>query len=53
MDKQTVKFAVKKTDNTVTGIGRSHILHPEIHFSGGSVKWYEDKPKQQRREKDA
>lgn len=47
MDKQTVKFAVKKTGNIVTRIGRSCISHPEIHFSGGSVKWYEDKPKQQ------
>ena len=53
MDKQTIEFSVKKADNIVNQIGRSHISHPEIHFSGGSVKWYEDKPKQQRREKDA
>lgn len=47
MDKQTLEFSVKKTDNIVSKIGRSHILHPEINFSGGSVKWYEDRPKQQ------
>ena len=46
MDKQTVEFAVKKSNNIVTGIGRSCVLHPEIHFSGGSIKWYEDKPEQ-------
>ena len=47
MDKQTVEFAVKKSNNIVTKIGRSYILHPKICFSGGSVKWYEDKRKQQ------
>lgn len=47
MDKQTVEFAVKKSNNIVTKIGKSYILHPEIHFSSGSIKWYEDKPKQQ------
>lgn len=47
MDKQTIEFSVKKTDNIVTSIGRSYILHPEIRFSDGSIKWYEDKPKQQ------
>lgn len=51
MDKQTVKFTVKKTDNIVTGIGRSCVSHPEIHFSGGSIKWYEDKIKQQQNNK--
>lgn len=47
MEKQTIEFAVQKTDNTVTGTGRSYIPHPVIRFSGGTVKWYEDKPKQQ------
>lgn len=47
MDKQTIEFSVKKTDNTVTGIGRSHILHPEIQFTGGSIKWYKDRPRQE------
>ena len=47
MDKQTIEFSVKKSNNMVTSIGRSYILHPKIRFSGGSVKWYEDKRKQQ------
>lgn len=47
MDKQTIGFAVEKLDNIVTRIGRSYILHPEIKFSGGHIKWYEDKPEQQ------
>lgn len=47
MDKQIIEFSVKKSNNIVTSIGRSYILHPEIHFSGGSINWYKDKPKQQ------
>lgn len=47
MDKQTIEFSVKKADNIVTQIGRSYIKHPEIHFSSGSIKWYEDRPRQQ------
>lgn len=47
MDKQIIEFLVKKTDNIVTKIGKSCVSHPEIHFSGGSIKWYKDKPKQQ------
>lgn len=47
MDKQTVKFAVKKTDNTVNQIGRSYVSHPEIQFTGGSIKWHEDRSRQE------
>lgn len=47
MDKQTIEFAVQRTDNIVTRIGRSYISHPEIKFSGCHIKWYEDKPNQQ------
>ena len=47
MDKQTIEFSVEKTDNTVTRTGRSYISHPEICFSGGSIRWYQDRPKQQ------
>lgn len=47
MEKQTIGFAVEKLDNIVTRIGKSYITQPEIHFSGGTIKWYEDKPKQQ------
>lgn len=46
MDKQTITFAVQETDNVDTKIGRSYMTHPEIKFSGGSIKWYEDKLKQ-------
>lgn len=46
MDKQINQFAVKKTDGIVTQIGKSYILQPEIKFSGGSIKWYEDSTKQ-------
>lgn len=51
MDKRILEFSVKKTDNIVTQIGRSYMRHPEIHFSGGSMKWYEDRPKKQHRRK--
>ncbi len=47
MNKQTLQFAVQSTNNIVTRIGRAYIIHPEIKFSGGNIKWYEDKPKQQ------
>lgn len=45
MQKQTVEFVVEEKENTVTQIGRSVILQPAVHFSGGGVKWMEDKPK--------
>ncbi len=47
MHEQTIEFAVQKTGGIVTRIGRAYIPHPEIKFSGGSIKWYEDKTKQQ------
>ncbi len=47
MKKQAIEFAVQKADSIVTRIGRSYMSHPEIKFSGGTIKWYEDKPKQQ------
>ena len=47
MNRQTIEFAVKKTDGTVTGIGRSYIKYPVIQFTGSSIKWYEDRPGQQ------
>ena len=46
MHTQTVEFAVEKTKNgQIKTIGKSVIKQPEINFSGGSVKWYEDKLK--------
>lgn len=45
MQTQTVEFAVETKDDTVKQIGKSVILQPTTNFSGGSVKWLEDKPK--------
>lgn len=45
MQEQTVEFAIE-TKNGVVRIGKSLILQPKTNFKGGSVKWYEDKPKQ-------
>lgn len=45
MQKQTVEFAVK-TKNGMVKVGKSTILQPKTNFKGGSIKWYEDKPKQ-------
>lgn len=47
MQKQTVKFAVETKNGVVGRIGRSVAVVPAINFNGGSVKWYEDKPKKQ------
>ncbi len=46
MQKQTIEFAVVKADNVVTQVGRTSILQPRTNFKGGTIKWYEDKPKQ-------
>lgn len=46
MQKQTVEFAVKRNNGIITRVGRTSILQPKTNFKGGSVKWYEDKPKQ-------
>ena len=47
MQKQTIEFAVVKADNVVTQVGRTSILQPRTNFKGGTIKWYEDKPKQE------
>lgn len=51
MQKQTVKFAVKRNNGIITRVGRTSILQPKPNFKGDpdSVKWYEDKPKQKRK----
>ena len=43
---QTIEFAVTRDKGNITRIGGTSILEPKTHFKGGSVKWYEDKPKQ-------
>lgn len=45
MQKQTIEFAVKRDNGNITRIGRTGINQPKTNFKGGSVKWYEDKPK--------
>lgn len=44
MKRSILTCAVKKTNGVVTQIGRGYIMQPEIHFQGGEVKWYPDKP---------
>lgn len=46
MKRQTVEFAVTRKNGNITKIGRASILQPKTNFKGGSIKWYEDKPKQ-------
>lgn len=43
---QTVEFAVTRDKGNITRVGRTGILQPKTNFKSGSVKWYEDKPKQ-------
>lgn len=45
MQTKTVEFAVTRKDGRITKTGTAVILQPKISFGGGSVKWYEDKPK--------
>lgn len=46
MQTQTVEFALTRSKGSVTRIGRASILIPKTSFKGGSIKWYEDKPKE-------
>lgn len=46
MHKQTVEFAVTRKNGNITRIGRTSINQPKTNFKGGSIKWYDDKPKQ-------
>ena len=44
---QTIQFAVvKDSKGVIQQIGRSAILQPKPNFKGGSIKWYQDQPKQ-------
>lgn len=49
MYKQVIKFLVTHDleKGVVEKIGKSIIKQPETNFKGGSVKWYEDKDKQE------
>lgn len=46
MQKQTIQFAVQSKNGVVQRVGKSTILQPKTNFKGGTVKCYEDKPKQ-------
>lgn len=46
MHKQTVEFAVTRNKGNITRVGRTSIPQPKTNFKSGSIKWYEDKPKQ-------
>ncbi len=48
MQRQTLATAVETKDGVVQKIGRSAIFTPRPNFGGGSIKWYEDKPKEQK-----
>lgn len=45
MQRQTVEFAVETKNGVVQRVGKSTVYVPKTNFKGGSVKWYEDKPK--------
>lgn len=45
MQKQTIEFAVETKNGAVQRIGNTSISQPKTAFKGGSIKWYEDKPK--------
>lgn len=45
MKTQTIEFAVTRKNGIITRTGRTSIPKPNTRFGGGSVKWYEDKPK--------
>ena len=46
MKPQTVTFAFTRDKGNITRMGKGSILQPESRFTGGTIRWYEDKPKQ-------
>ena len=47
MKTETLEFAVTKKGNVIEKIGRSSLPKPKTSFSGGSIKWYQDKPRKE------
>lgn len=43
MKREIVDFSIKVENGVVKEIGKSYIAMPEVHFKGGSIKWYEEK----------
>lgn len=52
MQTQTIQFATVKKNNVVKQIGKSTIYQPKTEFKGGEIKWYEDKLKAKKGERD-
>ena len=48
MKTQTVEFAVTRKNGIITRTGRTSIPKPNTSFGGGSIKWYDDKPKEKK-----
>ncbi len=46
MQTQTIEFAVTRNKGNITRIGKTSIPQHKANFKGGSIKWYEDKPKE-------
>lgn len=46
---QTVQIAVRKKNNAIAQVGKGYIYQPKTNFAGGSVKWYKDKLKQNKK----
>lgn len=49
MKTQAADFAVSKKGNVIDRVGKSSIPQDKTDFSGGSVKWYQDKPRKESR----
>lgn len=45
MQNQTLQFAVTNKKDKIQTV-KSAMFVPKTNFKGGSIKWYEDKPKQ-------
>ncbi len=45
MQSQTIQFAIESKSGVIQRIGKSSVYQPKTNFKGGSIKWYEDKPK--------
>lgn len=45
MQTQRIEFATVVKNGVIQKIGKSTITQPKTNFKGGSIKWYEDKPK--------
>nr|WP_294679559.1 hypothetical protein [uncultured Blautia sp.] len=42
MDKVVNKFGVKTNNKIAQAVGNSYIMQPKVQFKGGTIKWYKD-----------